>query len=92
MAPILQRIHDQAVEALEIAARCVVDEHPLITPYKDSWLLSETAIRVASGRTGDREALRRRRVLWYRTPDVADGPRCSEAAQRLTATSKRNLN
>lgn len=74
MAPVLQRSEPEAVEALEVAARCVIEEHPLVTPYKDAWLLSETAIRVAFGSVADREALRRQRVLWYRAPDVSEGP------------------
>lgn len=72
MAGILQRTPSEAAEALEIAARCVIEEQPLISPYKDAWVLSVTARRVVLSSTASRSALRRQRVLWYVSPDIAD--------------------
>ena len=72
IARVLQRTPSEAAEALEIAARCVVDEQPLITPYKDAWVLSATARRVVLSSAAGRSALRRQRVLWYVGPDITD--------------------
>jgi len=72
LATVLQRTEGEAAEALEISARCVIDEQPLITVYKDTWLLSPAARRVVTAPKGDREKLRRLRVLWYVAPDPTD--------------------
>jgi ATP-dependent DNA helicase RecG len=72
IARVLQRTPGEAAEALEMAARCVIEEQPLITPYKDAWLLSATARRVVLSNAADRSALRRQRVLWYVGPDSTD--------------------
>lgn len=72
IARVLQRTPSEAAEALDIAARRVIDERPLITAYKDAWVLSATVRRVVLSSTGDRSALRRQRVLWYVGPDTTD--------------------
>lgn len=72
LAPVLQRTEREAAEALEVTARCVVDEQPLITSYKGTWLLSAAARRVVLSSKSDRDMLRRLRVLWYVTPDQSD--------------------
>lgn len=69
IAGVLQRTVGEAAEALEITARCVVEEQPLLTPYKDTWLLSAPARRVVTAPRADRDLLRRLRVLWYVAPD-----------------------
>lgn len=79
MATVLQRTATEAAEALETAYRCVIDEHPLVTPYKDVWLLSLDARRVVTGAKADRELLRRLRVLWYVGPDPQDTPAVADA-------------
>lgn len=72
LAPILQRTPEEALEALEVTARCVIDEKPLIVAYKDCWMLSNAARGAVLGSRSDRGLLRRLRVLWYVTPDGAD--------------------
>lgn len=72
MATVLQRTPGEAAEALEIAARCVIDEEPLVVAYKDVWLLSSTARRVVLSGAADGRNLRRSRVLWYVGPDTGD--------------------
>lgn len=72
LAPVLQRTEREAAEALEVTARCVVDEQPLITAYKDTWLLSAAARRIVLSSKSDRDLLRRLRVLWYVAPDQSD--------------------
>lgn len=68
MAIVLQRTEEEAAEALEIAYRCVVDGHSLITPLKSAWTLSKEARRMVGGQRTDRKMLQRQRVLWFVTP------------------------
>ena len=70
LASILQRTVGEAAEALEIAARCVIDEQPLIYSYKDAWLLTPAARRAVTSVKAERDLLRRLRVLWYVSPDA----------------------
>lgn len=72
MATVLQRTIVEAGEALETTYRCVVDGQPLITPYKDGWLLSPEARRIVRGTKVERELLHRLKVLWYVAPDPVD--------------------
>lgn len=72
LARVLQRTDSEAAEALEITARCVVNEQPVITPYKDTWVLSSTARRVVTGGGGDVNLLARLRVLWYVAPQQTE--------------------
>jgi ATP-dependent DNA helicase RecG len=74
MAGVLQRTLGEAEEAIESAARCVIDEQPLIDPYKNVWVLSAAARRVVLAGREDRELLKRRRILWYVAPDTTDAP------------------
>ena len=74
IAHVLQRTPGEATEALEMAARCVIDEQPLIKPFKDTWVLSTSARRVVLSSAADRSVLRRQRVLWYVAPDPLDSP------------------
>lgn len=74
MGKVLQRTAVEATEALETTHRCVIDGQPLITPYKEGWLLSAAARRTVAGAKVDRELLHRLRVLWYVAPDRADAP------------------
>lgn len=74
MAAVLQRTLAEADEALDVASRCVIDGQPLITAYKDTWLLSATARRMVTSSEADRGLLRRLRVLWYQAPDPQDAP------------------
>jgi len=74
LATVLQRTQGEAQEALETTYRCVIDEQPLLTPYKDTWLLSLTARRLLVTARTDQDLLRRLRVLWYQAPEPADAP------------------
>lgn len=69
-AALLQCTEDEAVQALEIAAATTVAGQPSIEPYRDAWLLSTAALRIAEG-AADGDLLRRRGLLAYRRP-VAD--------------------
>ncbi|MBV9013247.1 MAG: hypothetical protein JO272_14570 [Pseudonocardiales bacterium] len=42
VASVLQRTPAEAAEALDVAADCRVDGHPLIVRFKDVWTLSPT--------------------------------------------------
>jgi ATP-dependent DNA helicase RecG len=72
LADVLQRTEGEAAEALEVTARCVIDEQPLLTAYKDSWVLSNAARRAVTRGRGDNGALRRLGVLWYVGPQSSD--------------------
>jgi ATP-dependent DNA helicase RecG len=72
LARVLQRTADEAAEALEVTARCVVNEQPVITAYKDTWMLSGAARKAVMSGRGDLDLLRRLRVLWYVTPQPVD--------------------
>jgi ATP-dependent DNA helicase RecG len=68
MSAVLQRTPQEAQEALETAAECRVGAAPLLTHFKDVWLLSPAAIGVVEGAAppADRRA---RGVLPYRRPE-----------------------
>ncbi|MFD6306035.1 DUF5635 domain-containing protein [Streptomyces sp. NPDC060223] len=66
---ILQRSADEAAEALETAAECLVGDAPLLTHYKDVWALSKAAVSAVET-VADRDELRRRGVLPYLKPDI----------------------
>lgn len=70
MAKLLQRSPQEATEALEIAAKCVLDAQPIIEPHKDVWVLSPTARRAVIGGKADGPELKRRGVLWYVAPNA----------------------
>lgn len=72
MASLLQRSPQEATEALEIAAKCVLDAQPIIEPHKDVWVLSSTARRAVTGGKTDRAELKRRGVLWYVAPNAEE--------------------
>lgn len=71
LSAVLQRTPQEAQEALETAAGCVVRGEPLIEPYRDVWVLSATSAQVVSEAPGAPAAHRRRGVLSYRGPDTA---------------------
>ncbi|GAA2572212.1 ATP-binding protein [Pseudonocardia hydrocarbonoxydans] len=69
IAELLQRAPQEAAEALETAAtECRVGSSPLLTRFKDVWILSSAAIRVveSAAPAPDRRA---RGILNYRRPD-----------------------
>lgn len=75
VAPVLQRTTSEAAEALETAARCVLDAQPVIEPHKDVWILSAVT-RKAVGRTKvETSAFKWRGVLWYVSPGVDEAAR-----------------
>lgn len=89
MCNVLQRSRDEAAEALEITARCVLDEQSIIEPFKDVWTLSRAARRVVLGSPAERHALRRMGVLWYVSPEAEDVARVArswlECHERITS-------
>lgn len=66
---VLQRSSDEAAEALEAAAECLVGDEPLLSHYKDVRVLSNAAV-AALQVVADRDELRRRGVLPYVKPDI----------------------
>lgn len=68
IAHILQRSTQEAEEALDTTAECRVGSSPLLTRFKDVWVLSKAALSVveSSATTTDRRA---RAILAYRRPD-----------------------
>lgn len=72
MANLLQRSPQEATEALEIAAKCVLDAQPIIEPHKDVWVLSPTARRAVTGGKADGAEMKRRGVLWYVAPNAEE--------------------
>lgn len=70
LAEVLQRTAGEATEALEIAARCIVDEHPLLEAHKDVWLLSTPARLAVLGSGADQQMLARAGVLRYVAPST----------------------
>ncbi|WP_211221765.1 DUF5635 domain-containing protein [Granulicoccus phenolivorans] len=72
LSQVLQRPEAEAAEALEITARCVVGEQPLITAYKDTWMLTEAARYVVRSEKAESDLLRRLGVLWYVSPQLED--------------------
>lgn len=79
LAEVLQRTETEAAEALEVTARCVVNEQPVISPYKDTWVLSDVARKAVMSGRGDADLLRRLRVLWYVAPQSSDIARAVDA-------------
>lgn len=71
LAPVLQRTVAEAANALEAASECRVGDQPLVTHFKDVWILSPAALALID-LVQDRAALRRRGVLTYRRPDGAE--------------------
>ncbi|HMQ38392.1 MAG TPA: DUF5635 domain-containing protein [Micropruina sp.] len=68
MAQVLQRTPAEAEEALETAAKCVLDARPIIEPHKDSWVMSTPSRRAVLGSAADTAELKRRGTLWYQAP------------------------
>jgi ATP-dependent DNA helicase RecG len=66
MARVLQRTPADAGDALDVAAECWLDGHPLIQRFKDVWLLSQAALTLLE--TEDRPTHRRLALLPYRRP------------------------
>lgn len=58
----LQAGSEGAAAALRAASQCTVDGEPLVDPYQEAWVLSDTAIRIAEAA---REAPWREKVLTY---------------------------
>jgi ATP-dependent DNA helicase RecG len=79
MATVLQRTAAEAAEALETAHQCVIDSKPLITPYKDTWLLSPDARKIVNAAKSDRDILQRLKVLWYVAAEPSDAPKVADA-------------
>jgi len=71
LVPVLQRPQDETVEALLAAAECRVDGEPLLTPYKDVWVLSSSALRVVEGGNLPRALRGVSPLLPYRRPASA---------------------
>lgn len=61
----------EAQEALQTAAGCVVRGEPLIEPYRDVWVLSNTGAGIVKNALEVTATLRRRGVLSYLGPDSA---------------------
>lgn len=68
LSGILQRTTEEAAEALETTAECRVGTAPLLTRFKDVWLLSTSAMRVVENAAGasDRRICG---ILPYRRPE-----------------------
>lgn len=75
IAAVLQRTPPEAVEALEITARCVLEAQPVIEPHKDVWVLSRAARKAVLGNRNDTVDLKRRGVLWYVAPTADEARR-----------------
>lgn len=72
MAVLLQRSPSEAFEALETAAKCVLDAQPVVEPPKDVWVLSKTARKAVLSGVTDVPGLKRRGVLWFVGPNAED--------------------
>lgn len=71
LAGLLQRTMPEAAEALDTAAaECRVGASPLLTRFKDVWMLSPAAIRVVESAASAPER-RARGILTYRRPEDA---------------------
>jgi ATP-dependent DNA helicase RecG len=68
MAQLLQRTRPEADEALDTAAECRVGAAPLLTRFKDVWVLSKAAVSVVES-AASAQARRSRGILPYRRPD-----------------------
>ncbi|MGH8909612.1 MAG: DUF5635 domain-containing protein [Egibacteraceae bacterium] len=72
LTSVLQRTQQEAEEALDAAAECRVAGQPLLSRFKDVWVLSKAALAaVETGPAARRAGLRQRGVLPYRWPDSA---------------------
>lgn len=71
LAPILQRTTAEAANALLAASECRVGDQPLLTHFKDVWILSPASLALIDT-VQDRAALARRGVLTYRRPESAE--------------------
>lgn len=70
LTDVLQRTEEEAAEALEAAAECVVDGLPLLRRYKETWTLSTRALALVEEGTR-RSSLAARGILPYRRPENA---------------------
>lgn len=70
-ATVLQRTSEEAREALDTAASCVVQGRSLLEPYRDVWMLSGSSTEFVQTAADDLAALRRMGVLFYLRPDNA---------------------
>jgi ATP-dependent DNA helicase RecG len=68
-AQALQSPTTDAAEALELAAAATVHGQPLLTSYKDVWLLSRAALAEVERAGGTPSTLHRRGLLTYRRPE-----------------------
>ncbi len=69
LVALLQRTPQESAEALDTAAaECRVGASPLLTRFKDVWMLSPAAVRVVENAAPASER-RVRRILTYRRPD-----------------------
>lgn len=71
LTDVLQRTEDEAAEALDAAAECVVDGQPLLRRYKDVSTLSARALALVHEAGAKHDALARQGLLQYRRPDSA---------------------
>ena len=69
VAGVLQRTPADAAEALDVAADCRLDGHPLVVRFKDVWVLSPAVLILLE--TGGPGPSRIRDLLPYRRPDTA---------------------
>ncbi|RBY78227.1 transcriptional regulator [Geodermatophilus sp. TF02-6] len=68
IAGLLQRTVSEAGEAIDATAECRVDSQPLLSRYKDVWLLSPGAVSVVENAAPPHER-RARGILPYRRPE-----------------------
>lgn len=68
MAVLLQRTASEADEALDAAADCRVDSQPLLSRYKNVWMLSPSAVSVVES-AAPNHVRKARGILTYRRPD-----------------------
>lgn len=68
IAGLLQRTVSEAGEAIDATAECRVDSQPLLSRYKDVWLLSPAAVSVVEN-AAPRHERRARGILPYRRPE-----------------------
>lgn len=68
MARVLQRTSQEATEALEATAECRVGASPLLTRFKNVWVLSPAALSAVES-AAPANARRARGVLSYRRPE-----------------------
>lgn len=85
VAAALQTDREEARAALEAATQSTVDDEPLVRPYKDVYLLGETALRRVEG-SGMTDQLTRRGILTYRR---AGADRAAPLVRQWLATQDR---